>query len=142
MIRRNLLVGGGFIAAILLTAVAQAKLEAIASTQMVRAPKFENDPYWPKPVPNQWVFGEMIGVAVNGNYNIFVVHRGVTGGEAAAEGDDPAAECCRSAPPLLQFDPEGNLVRAWGHPPGPVADQGFVWPASNHGLGVDAEGNV
>ena len=147
MTKRNLLIGGGFVAAIVLTGIAQARLEAVASTQMVRAPKFEVDPYWPKPIPNQWVYGTVIGVAVDANDNVYIVHRadGVAGGEAAAnpvDGEAPMAECCRPAPPILQFDPEGNLVRAWGHPPGPVAGQGFVWPASNHGLGIDAEGNV
>jgi hypothetical protein len=147
MNKRNLLIGSGFVAAIVLTGLAQAKLEAVASTQMVRAPKFEVDPYWPKPIPNQWVYGTVIGVATDANDNVYIVHRadGVAGGEAAANpvgGEAPQAECCRPAPPILQFDPEGNLVRAWGHAPGPVPGQGFIWPASNHGLGIDGEGNV
>ena len=142
MNRRNILFGGGLVATIVLVGIAQARVEAVASSQMVRAPKFEIDPYWPKPIPNQWVYGTVIGVTVDAQDNVYIVHRGVTGSEAGAEGDSPIAECCRSAPPILQFDPEGNLVRAWGHPPGPVAGQNFVWPASNHGLGIDQQGNV
>ncbi|MSR20308.1 MAG: hypothetical protein EXR91_04945 [Gemmatimonadetes bacterium] len=142
MNRRNILFGGGLVVAIVLVGIAQTRLEAVAATQMVRAPKFEIDPYWPKPIPNQWVYGTVIGVTVDAADNVYIVHRGITGAEAGAEGDAPIAECCRSAPPILQFDPEGNLVRAWGHPPGPVAGQNFVWPASNHGLGIDAQGNV
>jgi hypothetical protein len=143
MTKRNLLIGGGFVAAIVVTAMAQAQLEAVASAQMVRAPKFEVDPYWPKPIPNQWVYGNVIGVTVDPQDNVYIVHRGNTlvGTESAAEGDNPTAECCRPAPPILQFDPEGNLVRAWGWNPGPQ-EGGFVWPNSNHGLGIDAEGNV
>ena len=41
------------------------------------------------------------------------------------------------APPVLVFDPEGNLVRSWGGP-GP----GYEWPESNHGIHVDYKGNV
>jgi hypothetical protein len=144
MNRRNILFGGGLVAAIVTVGIAQARLEAVASTQMVRAPKFEIDPYWPKPLPNQWIYGTVIGVATDPQNNVYIVHRGVTGAEAGAEGDSPIAECCRSAPPLLQFDADGNLVRAWGHPPGPVTigQVSFVWPNSNHGLGIDQQGNV
>ena len=145
MNRRNLLMGGGLVASIVLAGFAQSKLDAVAATQMVQAPKFEIDPYWPKPLPNNWVYGTVIGVATDPQNNVYIVHRGVVGTpEAAAEGDAPIAECCRSAPPLLQFDPEGNLVRAWGYPPGPVTvgQASFVWPASNHGVGIDQQGNV
>src|SRR5262249_24242598 len=44
---------------------------------------------------------------------------------------------CRTAPPILVFDPDGNLVRSWGAP-GP----GYEWPQSNHGIHVDYKGNV
>jgi len=146
MNRRNILIGSGLVASIVGVGLVQSKIEAVAATQMVRAPKFEVDPYWPKPLPNQWVYGTVIGVAVDANDNVFIVHRadGVAGGEAAANAEPPTAECCRPAPPVVQFDPEGNLVRAWGHPPGPVTvgQASFVWPASNHGLGIDEQGNV
>ena len=36
------------------------------------------------------------------------------------------------APPVLEFDPEGNLVKAWGGPA-----PGHDWPESNHGISVD-----
>jgi DNA-binding beta-propeller fold protein YncE len=139
MNRRNVVLGGGLAGAIALAALAQAKLEAIASTQTVRAPIFQVDPYWPKPLPNQWILGTVIGVAVDAQDNVYIVHRGVTGIEAGAEQDPPLAECCRSAPPLVKFDRDGNLVTAWG---GPVEGAPYVWPASNHGVGIDEEGNV
>src|SRR5256886_5061711 len=44
----------------------------------------------------------------------------------------PAAECCVPAPPVLEFDEEGNLIGHWG---GPGA--GYDWPDSNHGITVD-----
>ncbi len=47
------------------------------------------------------------------------------------------SECCTPAPPILEFDPEGNLVNAWGGP-----GDGFTWPASNHGIAVAPNGNV
>jgi DNA-binding beta-propeller fold protein YncE len=51
--------------------------------------------------------------------------------------DPPTGECCRGAPPVLEFDPAGNLLRHWGGP-----GQGYEWPQSNHGIFVDYKGNV
>jgi DNA-binding beta-propeller fold protein YncE len=45
--------------------------------------------------------------------------------------------CCVPAPPVIEFDPDGNLVRAWG---GPGA--GYDWFELEHGIHVDAQGNV
>ena len=138
--RRKIFLGGGLLAAIALLGIAQAKLDAVADTQTVRAPIFQVDPYWPKPLPNGWVYGNVIGVTVDAQDNIYIVHRGVVGTpEDNANATPPLAECCRSAPPVLKFDPEGNLVTAWGGPP---ADSSYVWPNSNHGLGIDEQGNV
>lgn len=137
--RRKLMAGVAFVAALAALGVGQAALDAAALQSTVEAPRFEVDPFWPKPLPNGWVLGTVIGVDVDANDNVYIVHRGVTGAEAGADLDPPIAECCRSAPPLLQFDPEGNLVRAWG---GPSPSGEYVWPASNHGVAVDDAGNV
>ena len=41
----------------------------------VQAPAFEVDPYWPKPLPNHWVTGSTIGVSVDGQDNVWTIHR-------------------------------------------------------------------
>jgi DNA-binding beta-propeller fold protein YncE len=41
------------------------------------------------------------------------------------------------APPVLEFDPAGNLVNAWGG-----AGHGYDWPESNHGIAIDDKNNV
>jgi DNA-binding beta-propeller fold protein YncE len=72
--------------------------------------------------------------------HLWIIHRGAGGlhnNERGAELTPPIAECCRTAPPILVFDPDGNLVRSWGGP-GP----GYEWPQSNHGIHVDYKGNV
>jgi hypothetical protein len=140
MNRRNVVLGGGLAVAIAMVGLAQVRLEAVASTQTVRAPIFQVDPYWPKPIPNGWVYGTVIGVTVDAQDNVYIVHRGVEGTpEDAANANPPLAECCRSAPPVLKFDPAGNLITAWG---GPSETGQYVWPASNHGLGIDEQGNL
>ena len=92
-------------------------LERRALAQTVEAPMFEVDPFWPKPLPNHWVIGSSIGVGVDSRDHVFIIHRQDTLNEsteiAATEGP-PTGGCCVPAPPILEFDPEGNLVGSWG----------------------------
>ena len=46
------------------------------SAAAVMAPRFEVDPMWPKPLPNHWLLGNVIGVAVDAQDHIWIVHRG------------------------------------------------------------------
>jgi len=110
-----------------------------ASARAVDAPMFEVDPFWPQPLPDHMVLGSAIGVGVDSRDHVFIVHRGnlTERTEGGADADPPIGECCRAAPPVLVFDPEGNLVDSWG---GPSDD--YVWPASNHGITVDHMDNV
>ena len=48
--------------------------EAVA--QGKQAPRFEVDPYWPKPMPNNSVLGQAIGVSVDERDHVWMVHRG------------------------------------------------------------------
>jgi len=122
--------------------IGQAILQHQAEAQgaSVQAPRFVVDPLWPKPLPNNWLLGWTIGVWVDEQDHVWIIHRGAGGlhnNEKGAELNPPIAECCRTAPPILVFDPAGNLVRHWGGP-GP----GYEWPQSNHGIHVDYKGNV
>ena len=40
------------------------------------APLFEVDPLWPKPLPNHWLLGSTIGVAVDSRDHVWIIHRG------------------------------------------------------------------
>ena len=100
-------------------------VEAQSGT-MVSAPSFEVDPFWPKPLPNQWIIGRAIGVEVDARDHVFVVHRdqeSMFGGATEIGLKLGVSECCTPAPPILEFDPAGNLVNAWGGP-----GEGFSWP--------------
>ncbi len=104
-----------------------------------QAPVFEIDPYWPKPLPNHWVVGSTIGVSVDSQDHVWIIHRPQSVDEnfKAADLKPPLGICCKVAPPVLEFDQEGNLVSSWGGP-----GQGYEWPTSNHGITVDHKGNV
>ena len=162
------------------------------------APRFQVDPDWPKPLPNNWRVGQIAGIAVGPDDTIYVLNRprslsssgagataaqdGVfvceTGGEAMDEGascpeeaefdtavpadafgnprpDGPLADAALPAPAVLTFDAEGNLTGAWGGPETHGADWGWPdpiwteaegvscdWPANEHGIHVDDDGNV
>ena len=112
---------------------------AVVEAAAVQAPRFEVDPMWPKPLPNHWVLGAVIGVAVDSNDHVWIIHRegSLEPKEKYAAANPPAAECCVPAPPVLEFNSAGDLVGHWGGP-----NQGYEWPASNHGIDVDYKGNV
>ena len=102
-------------------------------------PAFEVDPYWPKPLPKNWIIGQVSGVAVDSRDHVWIVHRqgSLTDREAGAVQAPPISECCVPAPSVIEFDPDGNVVQAWG---GPGSEE--QWPQSEHGIFVDHEGNV
>jgi DNA-binding beta-propeller fold protein YncE len=137
---RNVVVGSSFLAALLALTGVERALERAASAQTrIMAPRFEVDPFWPKPLPNHWVLGQVIGATVDDQDHVWIVHRDnlLGANEAAASQDPPTASCCVKAPPVLEFDPAGNLVGHWGG-----RAEGYDWPASNHGITVDYKGNV
>lgn len=100
---------------------------------------YQVDPRWPRELPNNWTIGQVSGLAVDRHDNIWIVQRpnSITDREAGAEADPPESVCCYRAPPVIQFDREGNVLRAWGGP-----GDGYEWPVSEHGLWVDGEDNV
>ena len=97
-------------------------------------PQFEVEAAWPKPLPNNWILGQVAGIATDKYDRIWVVQRPrtLTARERAAEQNPPEARCCAAAPPVLLFDTSGNLLRAWGGP-GPS----YQWPENEHGIFVD-----
>lgn len=113
--------------------------EAQAGANKVQAPAFEVDPMWPKPMPNHWILGSAIGVWVDKQDHIWIIHRGASTLDANenALGGKLSKNCCEAAPPVLEFDQEGNVVQSWGGP-----GQGYEWPQSNHGIFVETNGTV
>lgn len=160
-----------------------------------KAPGFRVVPDWPQPLPNNWQVGQIAGIGVDANDNIWVLNRprtltsdeagatdaldgvfvcnpgGVLVGESeTCAADDafpnpvpadafghprpngPISDCCIPAPAVLQFDPDGNLLRAWGGPaerdpawnwPENTCETPTCqWPANEHGLHVDEDFNI
>jgi hypothetical protein len=110
---RTILVGSALLASVVALGAAGRGLEARAKVRAVQAPTFEVDPFWPRPLPNHWVMGNVIGVGVDARDHVFIVHRADTFDpqrEIGAAANPPLSECCVPAPPVIEFDPEGNVV--------------------------------
>ena len=127
-------------------------------------PIYEWDPYWPKrPLPNQWALGNVIGVDVDEEDNVWIMQRPRTltrGHEDDASYPIPESECCVPAPAVIVFNQAGDVIRSWGGPgseyerpegtglggqqprpaSGPPLD--YPWPESEHTLTLDSNGYV
>ena len=90
------------------------------------APKFEIDPWWPKPLPEGWIIGRTGSICSDAHDHLIVTNRR----DITAE----EAETSKQAPSILIFDLAGNLVDSWG-------DSDTV-PGTIHGCFVDRENNV
>ena len=140
--KRNVYAGATFVVLIAILGVGQNLLDKAAAQagkgNTVQAPKFEVDPTFPKPMPNHWYQGMSIGVSVDAQDHIWIVHRPDTVSANEAAADAKTGACCSKAPPILEFDQSGKLLRHWGGADG----DGYQWPASNHGITIDYKGNV
>jgi hypothetical protein len=72
-------------------------------------PRYEVDTAWPKPMPDQWVVGGLVGVCVDSQNHVLVLHRQ----EELIEGGRNAGI---PAPHMIEFDQDGNVVNSWGNP--------------------------
>jgi hypothetical protein len=96
-----------------------------------RAPVYQVDPAWPKPLPNRWLVGAIAGIAVDARDHVWVVHRPST------LQPNETRSIWRAAPPVLEFDQDGTLLSSWGGP-----GDGYEWPDLEHGIYLDHEENV
>lgn len=110
-----------------------------ASPARSEAPGFQVDPFWPKPLPNNWILGQVAGVAVDAQDHVWIIQRPrtLTDDEKGATLDPPRSRCCVPAPPVIEFTPEGDVVQGWGG-----AGDGYEWPANEHGIYIDYKGFV
>ena len=110
--------GAIFVASLVALGVGSAVLEKRAAVEAagVQAPMFEVDPMWPKPLPNHWIMGMTIGVSVDAQDHVWIIHRqgSLEPGELHATTNPPIAQCCAPAPPVLEFDAGRQSASALG----------------------------
>src|SRR5262245_40137180 len=101
--------------------------KAVASRASDAGPRFQIDPFWPKPLPEGWIIGRTGSICPDTAHDLLVVtnRRDITAEEA---------ETSKQSPSILIFDTAGKLVDSWG-------DSDTV-PGTIHGCFVDHENNI
>ncbi len=101
-------------------------------------PQFQVDPFWPKPLPNNWILGQAASVATDSNDHVWVLQRprSLTEDEKGATLNPPRNKCCAPAPSVMEFDADGNFIQGWGSP------DTKPWVTNEHGIHVDRKGFV
>lgn len=88
--------------------------------------KFNVDPFWPKPLPDTWVTGNVGGTCVDSHDHVYITDRGdLTRREK---------EIAQAAPPVIEFDQQGRVINSWG--------DRKILPNGLHGCYVDYQGNI
>ena len=85
----------------------------LVSMSFVTAQEYVLDPDWPKPLPEGIEWGQVPNVTIDADGFIYAFHR--------------------ADPPVLKFDPEGNLVDSFGSD---------LWVTTPHGFRVTPDGNT
>jgi hypothetical protein len=86
---------------LVMASVALCRAEAHSGTL-----QYEVDPAWPKPLPENWVTGQVSGVCVDGQDHVFIVNRN--------DMTSKEAEVTQQAPPFIEFDADGKVVNSFG----------------------------
>jgi DNA-binding beta-propeller fold protein YncE len=126
---------------LLLCAVASIVFESHGIGQSSRAaaqavPVFKVDPAWPLDMPDKWILGAVTGVVVDAKQHVWVTHlpETLTEEETSVQQKPPIGTCCVAAPPVVEFDAQGNVVQGWGQG---SMDDTSGWPRNPHGIFVD-----
>ena len=94
---------------------------------VTQIPKFRAEGSWPK-LPDKWIMAIVSSTAIDEQDHLWVLQRPNT---LSPE------EKVKAAPPVLEFDAQGNFIQGWG---GPGA--GYDWPETEHGIYIDPKGFV
>lgn len=138
MKHRRKRIGGMALVALAAAFGTRQALQAATQGQTVLAPAFEVEVLWPKPMPNHWILGSAVGLAVDARDHVFVLNLNdsfTARTEIGSGTNPPTGECCTPAPSVVEFDAAGTLVSSWTPQPGD-------WPARPSGLALDSDGNL
>lgn len=87
---------------------------------------FEVDPTWPRPLPDNWINGQVGGVCIDSHDHIAIVDR--------RDITEEEQETSVAVPTFVMFDLDGEVVGSWGDP--------NKVPDRVHGCTFDAEDNL
>src|SRR4051812_41390701 len=115
------------VAVVAVVALTAGGLRAQSGAAVTQIPKFRAEGSWPK-LPSKWIMAIVSSTWIDEQDHLWVLQRPNT---LSAE------EKPKAAPPVLEFDAQGNFIQGWG---GPGA--GYDWPETEHGIYIDPKGFV
>jgi hypothetical protein len=108
-------------------------------------PVFRADAAWPK-LPANTILGQVPGLTVDDEDTVWIIQRpnSLDKTEAGlAETPPIVVACCKGAPHVLRFAPDGALMQGWGGPEtAPTIEGTSQWPANVHGIFVGRDDTV
>ena len=117
-----------------ISSVGPQEARAQSGQQAVKGPQFRVVPFWPKPLPDKWLLVDVTGVCVDAHDHVFILNH-----------NNPTAQeeqIATVAPPVIEFDQEGNVVNSWGDRNVLLLSEPKLHRGGPHGCFVDYEGNV
>jgi hypothetical protein len=123
-------------------AMALFSLAALATAPSARPqnpPAYKVDPFWPKRLPNKWSMQQVVDIYIDKEDHVWAINRpdDARPDELGAATTPVRTECCVIGPEILEFDTDGNVLRAWGS-----KDYVPGWPVRLQTIGVDRDENV
>jgi hypothetical protein len=113
-------------------AVAGLIAAALAKPALADPPKFQVDPLWGVPMPNNWIIGQTGGIYVDAQDHVWLNQRPGTLTDREKRGTNKAINVkCVPAPSVIEFDQNGKVGRA-GRP-----GAGLRLAKNRHGIFVD-----
>jgi hypothetical protein len=98
--------------------------------QAQTAPHYEFDPDWPKPLPNKWKLGGVIGLGIDQDDNVWVYHRPTDLTSLELEAELGVSDCCVRPPSMIHISKDGSVIGSFDAPQGhgmDVDDRGFAY---------------
>ena len=119
-------------------------LISVAAAFAQGPPKYAFDQGWPKPLPNEWIWGHVEGIATDSKDDIWVLNlMRSTPADDACLANGQCDTCCTYAPEVVELDPSGNVMSYWGGPGFPAKDGTHLdWMVDGNGFTVDGDNNI
>ena len=105
-------------------------LHVATGAQGQRAPRYLYDPTWPKPLPNKWKMGGVIGLGITKDDSVWVYHRPTDLTSLELEAEVGVSDCCVRPPSMIHIGKDGSVLGSFDAPQGhgmDVDDRGFAY---------------
>jgi hypothetical protein len=117
-------------AVVLTVALGAMGLLAGVGAQEDNASSYKFDPDWPKPLPNKWKIGGVIGLGIDKDDNVWVYQRPSDLTSLELEAELGVSDCCVRAPAMIHIGKDGSVLGSFEAPQGhgmDVDDRGFAY---------------